>query len=173
MNRKQNIIHKTMLAEGGFVSAPSRIDQPTNIGITAPTLAAFNARHPELRFPTRVADIAPTHAEIIYGEMYYDARHIDEIRNDRIAAAIFDMGVMSNFKNVVKLVQRTLNTVCDTTLATDGIMGPHTVCAINAIPTNAIDRFMAALKTARIEYLRALPGWAKFGVGWTRRTNGY
>ena len=172
-NRKQDIIHKTMAEEGGYVDNPNIIDQPTNSGITQPTLDKYNADHPEFNFPDNVKDLTGEQAQQIYGEDYYDERRIGEIENERIAAAIFDMGVMSNFNNVGKTIQETLNDSMDANLKIDGKIGDKTIDALNNIPDNKVDDFMQDLKENRIEYLEGLSGWDKYGDGWTSRTNRY
>lgn len=172
-NRKQDIIHKTMAEEGGYVDNPNIIDQPTNSGITQPTLDKYNADHPEFNFPDNVKDLTGEQAQQIYGEDYYDERRIGEIENERIAAAIFDMGVMSNFNNVGKTIQETLNDSMDANLKIDGKIGDKTIDALNNIPDDKIDNFMQDLKENRIEYLQGLSGWDKYGDGWTSRTNRY
>lgn len=172
-SRKQNIIHKTMVEEGGYVDNPKLIDQPTNSGITQPTLDKYNTDHPDSNFPDKVKELTPKQAQQIYGEYYYDERHIGDIENERIANAIFDMGVMSNFKNVIKIVQETLNDSMGVNLKIDGKIGDNTIDALNNIPDNKVDDFMQDLKTKRIKYLRGLSGWNKYGRGWTNRTNRY
>ena len=173
LNRKQGIIHKTMAEEGGYVDNPKLIDQPTNSGITQPTLDRYNADHPDFNFPDKVKDLSPEQARQIYGEDYYDERRIGDIENERIANAIFDMGVMSNFNNVGKIVQETLNDSMGANLKTDGKIGNNTIDALNNIPDNKIDDFMQDLKENRIEYLQGLSDWDKYGNGWTNRTNRY
>ena len=172
-NRKQDIIHKTMAEEGSYVDNPNIIDQPTNSGITQPTLDKYNADHPEFNFPDNVKDLTGEQAQQIYGEDYYDERRIGEIENERIAAAIFDMGVMSNFNNVGKTIQETLNDSMDANLKIDGKIGDKTIDALNNIPNDKVDDFMQDLKENRIEYLQGLSGWDKYGDGWTSRTNRY
>ena len=172
-NRKQDIIHKTMAEEGGYVDNPNIIDQPTNSGITQPTLDKYNADHPEFNFPDNVKDLTGEQAQQIYGEDYYDERRIGEIKNERIAAAIFDMGVMSNFNNVGKTIQETLNDSMDANLKIDGKIGDKTIDALNNIPDDKVDDFMQDLKENRIEYLEGLSGWNKYRDGWTSRTNRY
>ena len=172
-NRKQNIIHKTMAEEGGYVDNPNIIDQPTNSGITQPTLDKYNADHPDFNFPDNVKDLNGEQAQQIYGEDYYDERHIGEIANERIANAVFDMGVMSNFNNVGKIVQKTLNNSMDANLKVDGKIGDNTIKALNNIPDDKVDNFMQDLKENRLEYLHGLSGWDKYGDGWTSRTNRY
>ena len=172
-NRKQDIILKTIVAEGGYVDNPKLIDQPTNSGITQPTLDKYNAKHPDFNFPHNVKDLTPNQIQQIYGDEYYDNRRIGDIENARIASAVFDMGVMSNFNNVVKIVQKTLNDLMNTNLDTDGKIGKNTLSALNNIPHDKIDDFMQVLKENRIKYLRTVSGWNKYGHGWTNRTNRY
>ena len=172
-DKKQDIIHKTMAEEGGYVDNPKLIDQPTNSGITQPTLDRYNADHPEFNFPDNVKDLTGEQAQQIYGEDYYDERRIGEIENERIANAVFDMGVMSNFNNVGKTIQETLNDSMDANLKIDGKIGDKTIDALNNIPDDKVDEFMQDLKENRIEYLQGLSGWDKYGDGWTSRTNRY
>lgn len=171
--KKLRIIHKCMKNEGGYVDDPRIIDQPTNIGVTQPTLDKYNADHPNFNFPEIVKDLSPEQVQQIYMEDYYDERRIGEIKNERIAMAIFDMGVMSNFRNVIKMVQKTLNDSMGENLVVDGKMGKNTISALNDIPVYKVNDFMNALKENRIEYLRGLSDWEKYGRGWTNRTNRY
>ena len=171
--RKSKIIHRTMAEEGGYEDDPRLIDQPTNAGITQPTLDNYNADHPNFNFPDNVKELTGDQAEQIYGEDFYDDHQIDKIDNERIAGAVFDMGVMSNFGNVMKTVQETLNDVMDSGLTVDGRIGPNTLAALNNIPDDKIDDFMDKLKENRLEYLQGLDTWDKYGRGWTNRTNRY
>ena len=170
--RKESI-RKTMAEEGGYIDNPNRIDQPTNSGITQPTLNAYNQRHPEANFPENVRELTGQQAEQIYTELYYNDRNIGNIDNPRIAHAIFDMGVMSNYSNVGRTVQDTINETQGTNLTVDGDIGVRTIQALNNIPANQVDRFMVALIENRIEYLKSLADWDKYGRGWTARTNRY
>ena len=171
--KKLRIIHKCMKNEGGYVDDPRIIDQPTNIGVTQPTLDKYNADHPNFNFPETVKDLSPEQVQQIYKEDYYDERRIGEIENERIAMAIFDMGLMSNFGNVGKMVQETLNDSMGESLKVDGKIGNNTIGALNNIPENKVDKFMDDLKENRLEYLQRLPDWGKYGDGWANRTNRY
>ena len=171
--RKIRIIRKGMANEGDYADDPKKIDQPTNIGITQPTLDKYNADHPNFNFPQNVKDLTGDQAQQIYAEDYYDERRIGDIENERIANAVFDMGMMSNFNNVGKIVQETLNDSMGTNLKIDGKIGDNTINALNNIPDNKVDEFMKDLKENRIEYLHGLSGWDKYGNGWSKRTNKY
>ena len=166
-------IHKTMAEEGGYIDNPNRIDQPTNSGITQPTLNKYNQIHPEAEFPENVRELTGQQAEQIYTELYYNDRNIGNINNPRIAHAIFDMGVMSNYSNVGRMVQNTINETQGITLAVDGDIGKQTIQALNNIPANQVDRFMEVLIENRIEYLKGLAGWDRYGRGWEARTKRY
>ncbi len=170
---KEYSLEKTLDEEAGYVDNPDLIDQPTNFGITQPTLDKYNADHPNFNFPKKVADIERGHAKQIYKEDYYDERKIGEIKIPRISNSIFDMGVMSNFRNVIKIVQKTLNDSMSENLVVDGKMGKNTINALNDIPVYKVNDFMNTLKENRIEYLRGLSDWEKYGDGWTNRTNRY
>ena len=171
--RRSRIVRQGMKNEGGYVDDPKKIDQPTNIGITQPALDKYNTDHPNFNFPETVKDLSPEQVQQIYGEDYYDERRIGEIENERIATAVFDMGVMSNFGNVGKMVQETLNESMGESLKIDGKIGDNTIGALNNIPADKIDKFMDELKENRLEYLQGLPDWDKYGRGWTNRTNRY
>ena len=172
-SRKLDIIHRTMAEEGGYVDKPELIDQPTNSGITQPALDNYNADHPNFHFPDNLKELTGEQAEQIYNEDYYDERQIGDINNERIAAAVFDMGVMSFFNNAMKTVQETINEVMDDNIVVDGLIGQETIGALNNIPDDKVDDFMDALKENRLEYLRGLDTWDKYGEGWTNRTNRY
>ena len=170
---REKSIHLTMAEEGGYIDNPNLIDQPTNAGITQPALNNFNQKYPDAGFPVNIKDLTGAQAEKIYTEIYYNDRNIGDINDTRIAHAIFDMGVMSNFSNVGKMVQTTINSTQGTNLPVNGKVGTRTIEALNNIPTNKVDKFIEVLKQNRLEYLRSLDGWDKYGRGWTARTNRY
>ena len=170
---EENSLEKTLDEEAGYVDNPDLIDQPTNFGITQPTLDKYNADHPNFNFPKKVAGIKRKHAKQIYKEDYYQECRINEITIPRISHAVFDMGVMSNFGNVVRLVQTTLNNLIDENLKVDGKLGGNTIGALNNIPHDKIEIFMDELKRNRLEYLRGLSGWEKDDRGRTKRINRY
>lgn len=109
----------------------------------------------------------------IISDMFYNQNRIDEIDNERVAGAVFDMFVMTSPANVGRIIQNTLNKHQGTGLTIDGIAGSRTIAALNSIPENQIDNFMDALMSARLNFLQGLPGWGQFGRGWTNRTMQY
>lgn len=159
--------------EGGYVDNPELIDQPTNTGITQKALNGYNKHNPSFNFPKNLKELSKEQAAKIYQEKYYKERRIDEIKNERIGFAVFDMGVMSNFQNVSRIVQQTLNESINAGLKTDGIMGSATIDSLNNIPENKTNLFMDKLIDNRMDYLQKLTDWDKYGSGWKSRTNRY
>ncbi len=165
INRFEKFNHQSRIAEGGYEDNPKKIDQPTNSGITGPTLKQYNILHPNFNFPDNVKDLTSAQIDQIYKELFFENRRIDEIENERIGYAIYDMGVMSNFKNVVKMVQETINNATDDKVSVDGVMGDETIRTINNIPYDKINDFMHTLKEKRLKYLQSLKDWDKYGAG--------
>ncbi|MDR2933896.1 MAG: hypothetical protein LBU68_01275 [Rickettsiales bacterium] len=168
---------KTSKNEGGYVDDPRLIDQPTNMGVIQPTLNDYNKSHPNYNFPKDIRNLTREQADQIYHEKYYTNRKINEIINPRIRDAIYDMGVMSNFNNVVKTTENTLNKFNKTSLQIKGAyndtLRQETIDNLNNISSNEIDNFMDMLKDDRLDYLKKLGDWEQFEDGWTSRTKGY
>ena len=72
-----------------------------------------------------------------------------------------------------KTVQRALNSFLDANLVVDGAIGSATIKSINAIPDNAVNEFMVALKSERIDYLKDTKNWVTAKNGWLKRVNKY
>ena len=74
--------------------------------------------------------------------------------------AVFDFGVNAGPATAVKALQRAIGTM------PDGAVGPFTLRAAQAAEPQAL---VGAICQARLEFYRALPGFARFGRGWTSR----
>lgn len=55
----------------------------------------------------------------------------------------------------------------------NGAIGSETIKSINAIPDNAVNEFMVALKSERIDYLQGTKNWVTAKNGWLKRVNKY
>ena len=73
----------------------------------------------------------------------------------------------------MKMIQTTINQITDNKVSVDGVIGDETIAALNNIPVQKINTFMETLKRNRLEYLRHLNTWHKYGNGWSARTNRY
>lgn len=171
--RFDRLIGRSFASEGGYEDDPLRIDQPTNMGITQPTLDRYNAEHPRAGFPLALRDLCHGQARAIYYEYYYAARRIWLIADDRIAFAVMDIGIMSGPDAVGRTVQKSL---CDIgrRVVVDGVIGADTRNELNSLSETEKRDFMERFKLNRLAYLRTLgEKWEKYGKGWTTRTMAY
>ena len=163
--------NKLQEPEGGYTDGKDQVqDEPTNMGIKQSTLDRYANKHPDKKFPADVKYLTAAQAKEIYKNEYWDNTRIPEIKNDRIRDAVFDMNVMGG---AGKTVQRALNSFLDANLVVDGAIGSETIKSINAIPDNAVNEFMVALKTERIDYLKGTENWVTAKNGWLKRVNKY
>ena len=163
--------NKLQEPEGGYTDGKDQVDdEPTNMGIKQSTLDRYANTHPDKNFPADVKYLTATQTKEIYKNEYWDNTRIPEIKNDRIRDAVFDMNVMGG---AGKTVQRALNSFLDANLVVDGAIGSETIKSINAIPDNAVNEFMVALKSERIDYLKGTKNWVTAKNGWLKRVNKY
>ena len=163
--------NKLQEPEGEYTDGKNqRKDEPTNMGIKQSTLARYANTHPDKNFPADVKYLTAAQAKEIYKNEYWDNTRIPEIKNDRIRDAVFDMNVMGG---AGKTVQRALNSFLDANLVVDGAIGSETIKSINAVPDNAVNEFMVALKSERIDYLKGTKNWVTAKNGWLKRVNKY
>ena len=163
--------NKLQEPEGGYTDGKDQVDdEPTNMGIKQSTLDRYANKHPDKNMPSDVKYLTAAQAKEIYKNEYWDNTRIPEIKNDRIRDAVFDMNVMGG---AGKTVQRALNSFLDANLVVDGAIGSETIKSINAVPDNAVNEFMIALKSERIDYLKGTENWVTAKNGWLKRVNKY
>lgn len=80
-----------------------------------------------------------------------------QIRSERLAIRLFDLGVNLGVKSAVKVLQRPLN------VKVDGIFGKKTLAAVNLY--DIYGDFIAEAD----KYYRSLPDFPTFGKGWINR----
>lgn len=89
----------------------------------------------------------------------------DQIQNQRVAETLFDFGVNAGVRTAVKLAQ----TVVGAT--PDGVVGPKTIAAINAVDA---EKFLLAYALAKVARYAAIVtrdrSQAKWLLGWINRT---
>ena len=100
-----------------------------------------------------------------YRAQFWDALHLGEIVEQRVAATIYDFAVNAGTNVAVKLAQVVVGTT------PDGRMGPVTMAAINRAPP---DRFVMAYALAKVARYREIISrdktQLKFISGWLART---
>ncbi len=98
-------------------------------------------------------------AEVIYRRDYWTRLRCDELP-PAIAVLVFDAAVNNGCHAAAVLLQRAVGT------APDGVVGPATIAAAAWVSLPAALREFQAQRNAD---MAALPSWATFGLGWSRR----
>lgn len=167
-------LRRTLSFEGGFTDGKNQVcDMPTNMGITQRTLDSYNAMRADKNFPTNVRNLTHAQATKIYYDMYWAGTLIPQIKHARIQDAAFDINVMSGARCMARTMQRAINTSGVACVVVDGVMGTHTIAALNNIPDGKVADFIAALQSARIASMRRMANWKTAQRGWTRRVAAY
>lgn len=106
-----------------------------------------------------IKNLTLARAKQIYKRDYWD-----KVWGDRLPASlafhVFDMAVNSGISRGVKLLQKTVGS------AQDGIMGPATLRAAQAMDVNAAIMLYSA---NRLKFYTSLSTFGTFGKGWTNR----
>lgn len=145
--------------EGGFSNDPRDPGGATNHGITQREYDAWRHRQGE---PLQsVARIGGEEVIAIYKGDYWDKVSGDLLPSG-VDYCVFDFAVNSGIIRAIHFLQHALGVVAD------GIIGPKTLAAANA---DAPVHLIAALSTARLDYLEGLKTFGHFGHGWMARVD--
>ena len=141
-------INTTLEFEGGYVNDPNDAGGETKYGIS-------KKAYPDVD----IKNLTIEQARDIYKRDYWD-RCKCAFMPDALSIALFDFAVNSGTKRAIRYLQRALN------VTIDGVIGNQTIGACNRMPTKPVfENFI----TYRLEYLRNLKGWERYGKGWNRR----
>lgn len=106
-----------------------------------------------------IKNLTLARAKQIYKRDYWDKVWGDKLP-DSFAFHVFDMSVNSGISRSVKLLQKTVGS------AQDGIMGPATLRAVQAMDVNAA---IMLYNANRLKFYTSLSTFGTFGKGWTNR----
>lgn len=115
--------------EGGYSNDHDDPGGETNFGITQIDLKEHIKDFTS--FPTDVKDLTQIEAEYFYKKVYWDEYNYNAINSLPIATKIFDMAVNMGSHEAHELTQRALGYCGYSNLVVDGILGGHTLAAIN------------------------------------------
>lgn len=138
--------------EGGYINSPLDKGGETKYGISKsayPNLDIFNLTLKE--------------ASNIYLNDYWLSNNLQNIQNENLSITLLDFIV--NTGKAQRIIQQTVNELGGE-LKIDGIIGPLTIGALNALDANKLG---IAINANRLAYLKSLSSWANFGKGWTKR----
>ena len=139
---------RTIGHEGGYTANPADPGGETKFGIS-------KRAYPQ----ADIAALTLADARAIYLRDYWGPAGCDAVP-DGIKADLFDTAVNSGVRQAVKLLQRAVGE------AEDGVLGPRTLQAVNAM---SAPRLVARFNGARLALMASLPTWPTFGRGWVLR----
>jgi lysozyme family protein len=166
--------------EGGWSNDPFDTGGPTNKGITLGVYAGYIGalgvaistdsrgritvidRWAYERLIEELRTIPDATVAAIYHKNYWQAVRGDELPVG-VDLAVFDFAVNSGPPRAIRHLQRVLG------VTQDGHMGPMTLAAARAAdPATLIPKLM----DSRVQFLRQIDVFWRFGKGWLRRTSG-
>lgn len=152
--RFNTIVQKTLTHEGGYVDDPQDKGGETNFGIS------------KRYYPMEdIKNLTHARAIEIYRRDFWEKPKINQIKDDALAAKLFDLGVNMGAKQAVKLLQRAMNDL-GASLADDGLLGPMTLSAVNGYPDQP--GLLEKFKNRARKYYIGL-NKPRFINGWLRR----
>lgn len=149
--------------EGGYVNHPSDPGGATNRGVTQGTYDRYRGTKGLAKQSVKLITSAEVHD--IYESMYWDVARCAELPWP-VSGAQFDAAVNAGPKQATQLLQRAAG------VSADGVIGPKTLAAIMAMPSQDL-----ALRCCdeRQKFYQSLvnrkPSLGVFLKGWTNRVN--
>ena len=142
--------------EGGFSNHPADPGGMTNLGVTKRVWEEYVGHAVDEQ---TMRGLTPEAVAPLYKTRYWDAVKGDDLPSG-VDLCVFDCAVNSGVGRASKLLQRAAG------VADDGKIGPGTLQAVMAKdPKELVDAFC----DQRQAFLEALPTFATFGKGWSRR----
>lgn len=134
--------------EGGYVNNPADPGGETKFGVSRRAYPLENIKAMTL-----------DRAKVLYLHDYWGPAGCDAVP-DAIKFDLFDMAVNSGPVAAIKNLQRAVG------VTVDGMLGPLTLQAVNAMPA---PRVLARFNGHRLDLMADLKSWPAFSRGWAKR----
>jgi lysozyme family protein len=138
--------------EGGYSDHKDDPGGKTRYGITEAVAREVGYRGDMRELPIDLA-------QRIYKERYWDAVQAESLPAD-VRYIVFDGAVNSGVVQSAKWLQRACG------VKDDGVVGPQTIRAANALSPDGLKRKILA---QRLRFMATLSNWPAFGRGWANR----
>lgn len=138
--------------EGGYSDHKDDPGGKTRYGVT-------EAVAREVGYRGNMSELPLDLAQRIYKDRYWDAVQAEHLPAD-VRYAVFDAAVNSGVVQAAKWLQRACG------VKDDGVIGPQTIRAANALHPEGLKRKMLA---QRLRFMATLANWPAFGRGWANR----
>ena len=152
MSNFNTFIDRVLSHEGGYVNHPKDPGGESNWGVTKRTAMA-NGYTGSMRSMTRDQAIE------IYRKAFWERYHADKMPA-AVAFQFFDSCINHGYGNAARMLQRAAG------VADDGVIGPISLQAINALPENDL---LLRFNAERLHFYTKLSTFGTFGKGWARR----
>lgn len=147
--------------EGGYVNNPLDKGGATNWGVTQKVYEAYKGRAVTI---DEMKNMPRIEAEAIYKANYWDKLLGDKIKYYTVALTMFDQAVNRGVAAAAKQAQRVAG------VPQDGVLGPASLAAINAIhEPEFITKFLAESVAAYNAIVAKNPTQSVFIKGWLAR----
>jgi lysozyme family protein len=149
--------------EGGIANQAGDHGGLTNMGVTQATYSTYLGRQAT---DAEVKSLTVAQATAVYRKLYWNIIKGDSIVSQQVATVVMDMAVLMGPGQATKLIQGILGS------AADGILGPKTLAALNAMDESA---FLAAFSEKCCTFFGAIcardTSQIKFLYGWQYRAH--
>ena len=172
------LIDMILQHEGGFVNDPDDKGGFTYRGITRKNFPNWEGwQIVDTNLPLKNGQIIKNeeleqYVREFYYDNFYHPMKIDEIDNMLISGHLLCHGVNAGIKNSVKILQKSINEICNENISVDGIIGKITLSYANS---NEQEKIANEMIVKRKEYYTNLakrnPSQQKFLKGWINRVD--
>lgn len=168
---------KVILAhEGGWVNHPSDPGAETNFGISTLIIKRENITAEELGIAPNtmfkdgyLKPMKVDNAKALYKKLFWDRYKYGNIIDQAVATKVFDCAVNCGPGRSHKMAQKAVN-ACGGNVTVDGLLGPKTFAAINAIdPVVFVRAFANEMRSYYNSIVAVRPSLKVFIKNWTRR----
>lgn len=144
--------------EGGYVNDPKDAGGETKYGIS-------KRSYPNVD----IKNLTVEDATAIYYRDWWSAHPYEQMNHDQLAAKVFDTAINMGAKRAHRFLQEAANKA-GAKLTVDGVIGPLSIKAINALNGDAIlDNFRKSQEQYYLDLIAARPSQVKFKNGWIKR----